>query len=95
MGIHSGSVIRDSVTDPESFPAASARKQANSLSSKPFHAIAGRTLRHWTIDRRQIVGRFLQPALALPFAEQPGGSQFHLLALKLARVRSELAHRVS
>jgi hypothetical protein len=73
----------------------STRKQANSLSSKPVHAIAGRTLRHWTIDSQEFAGKFMQPALALPFSEQPGGGQFHLLALKLARVKSELAHRIS
>ena len=65
------------------------------MSSKPVHAIAGRTLRHWTIDSREFVGKSQQPALALPYSEQRGGGQFHLLASKLARVKSELAHSVS
>jgi hypothetical protein len=65
------------------------------MSSQPVHAIAGRTLRHWTINSREFVGESLQPALVLPYSEQPGGGQLHLLALKLARVKSELAHRVS
>jgi hypothetical protein len=65
------------------------------MSSKPVHAIAGRTLRHWTINSQEFVGESVQPAPALPYSEQPGGGQFHLLALKLARVKSELAHRVS
>jgi hypothetical protein len=65
------------------------------MSSQPVHAIAGRTLRHWTIDSREFVGGSQRPAPALPYSEQPDGGQFHLLALKLARVKSELALRVS
>ena len=64
------------------------------MSRKPIHAIAGRTLRHWTIDSREFLGGSQQPAPALPYSEQPKGGQFHFLASKLARVKSELAHRV-
>jgi len=63
------------------------------MSSQPFHAIAGRTLRHWTIDSRESVGTFQRPAPPVPYAEHPDGDQFHRLASKLARVKSDLAHR--
>ncbi len=64
---------------------------------EPVHAIASRTLRHWTINSnsREFVGGSQQPAPAVPYSEQPDDGQFHLLASKLARVKSELAHRVS
>ena len=65
------------------------------MSSQAVHAITGRTLRHWTIDSREVVGRFQRPAPALPYSEQHDGGQVHLLASKLARVKSELARRVS
>jgi hypothetical protein len=65
------------------------------MSSQPVHAIAGRTLRHWTIDSREFVGGSQRPAPAVPYSEQPDGGQFHLLALKLARVMSELARRIN
>jgi hypothetical protein len=67
----------------------------NLMSSKPVHAIAGRTLRHWTIDSQEFVGKSQQAAPALPYSEQPGRNQFHLLVSKLARVKSELVRRVS
>ena len=63
------------------------------MSSQPVHAIAGRTLRHWTINSREFVGGSQQPAPALPYSEQLEGSQFHVLASKLARVKSEVARR--
>ncbi|HEX9112893.1 MAG TPA: hypothetical protein VF888_00980 [Nitrospirota bacterium] len=63
------------------------------MSSQPVHAIAGRTLRHWTIDSRESFGGSQRPAPAPPYSEQPDGGQFHRLASKLARVKSELAHR--
>jgi len=61
--------------------------------NQPVHAIAGRTLRHWTINSREFVGESQRPALAMPYSEQADGGQFHRLASKLARVKSELAHR--
>ena len=64
------------------------------MSSQPIHAIKGRTLRHWTIDSREFLGGSQQPAPAPPYSEQHDGGQFHFLASKLARVKSELAHRV-
>jgi hypothetical protein len=63
------------------------------MSKQPVHAIAGRTLRHWTINSREFVGGSQQPAPPLPYSERLEGSQFHLLASKLARVKSELARR--
>ncbi len=65
------------------------------MRSQSVHAIAGRTLRHWTINSGEFVGGSQRPAPALPYSEQPDGGQFHLLALKLALVKSELALRVS
>jgi hypothetical protein len=81
------------VTDPESFPR-SPQKAGTLMSNQPVHAIPGRTLRHWTIDSREFVGGSQRPAPALPYSEREGG-QFHLLASKLARVKSELALGVS
>jgi hypothetical protein len=65
------------------------------MSNQAVHAITGRTLRHWTIDSREVVGRFQRPAPALPYSEPPDGNQVRLLASKLARVKSELTRRVS
>ena len=65
------------------------------MRSKPVHAIPSRTLRHWTINSQEFVGGPQPPAPTLPYSEQLDGGQFHLLASKLARVKSELAHRVS
>jgi hypothetical protein len=65
------------------------------MSNQAVHAITGRTLRHWTIDSREVVGGSQRPAPALPYSEQPDGGQVHLLASKLARVKSELTRRVS
>jgi hypothetical protein len=59
------------------------------------HAISGRTLRHWTIDSRDFVGGSERPAPALPYLEQPDGDQVHLIASRLARVKSDLARPVS
>jgi len=64
------------------------------MNSRPVRAIAGRILRHWTINSRAFVGGSQRPAPALPYSEQVDGGQFHRLALKLARVKSELARRV-
>jgi hypothetical protein len=65
------------------------------MSSQPARAIGGRTLRHWTINSREFVGGSERPAPALLYSEQVDGGQFHRLALKLARVKSELARRIS
>jgi hypothetical protein len=65
------------------------------MSSQAVQAIAGRTLRHWTIDSREVAGGSQRAAPALPYSEQPEGGQVHLLASKLARVKSELVRRVS
>lgn len=65
------------------------------MSSQAVHAIAGRTLRHWTIDSREVVGGSQRPAPALPYSEQPDGGQVHRLATRLSRVKSDLARRVS
>jgi hypothetical protein len=56
---------------------------------------AGRTLRHWTINSRDFIGRSQRPAPTLPYSEQPEGDQFHRLASKLAEVKSRLALRTS
>jgi hypothetical protein len=56
---------------------------------------AGRTLRHWTINSRDLVGISQRPAPTLPYSEQPDGGQFHRLALKLAEIKGNLARRVS
>lgn len=84
------------VTDPKSFHGISARQKAGTLmSNQAVHAIAGRTLRHWTIDSRDFVGGSERPAPALPYLEQPDGDQVHLIASRLARLKSDLAHPVS
>jgi hypothetical protein len=57
---------------------------------QPVHAIAGRTLRHWTIDSQKFVGESQEAAPALPYSEERAGGQFQLLASKLARVKSEI-----
>jgi hypothetical protein len=64
------------------------------MSSQPVHAVAGRTLRHWTINTQEFVGGSQQPAPALPYSQHAEGSQTDRLALKLGRVKSELARRV-
>jgi hypothetical protein len=65
------------------------------MSSQAVPAVAGRTLRHWTIDSRKSAEGSQRPAPALPYSEEPDGGPFHLLASKLAVVKSELARRVS
>jgi hypothetical protein len=65
------------------------------MTNHAVHAISGRTLRHWTIDSRDFVGGPERPALALPYLEQPDGGQVHLLASRLARVKSDLARPIS
>ena len=82
--------------DDNRVPASGLGKKAGTLMSRqPVHAIAGLTLRHWTTNSREFVGGSQRPAPPLPYSEQVDGVQFHRLALKLARVRSELARRVS
>jgi len=82
------------VTDPEG--SRGLRKTAGTLmSSQSVHAISSRTLRHWTIDSRDVVGGSQWPAPALPFSEQPDGARIHLLVSRLARVKSDLARRFS
>ena len=76
-------------------PASGLGKKAGTfLSSKPVHAIVGRTLRHWTINSQEFVGGSQRPAPAPPYSEEVEGGQSRL-ALKLARVKSELARRIS
>jgi hypothetical protein len=65
------------------------------MTIQPVHAIVGRTLRHWTIDSREFLGQSQEAAPALPYSERYDGGQFHLLASKLARVKSELERCVS
>jgi hypothetical protein len=65
------------------------------MSSQPVQAIAGRTLRHWTIDSREFDGGSQRPAPAPPYSEQLDGGQLYRLASKLTQVKSELARRVS
>jgi hypothetical protein len=60
------------------------------MTIQPVHAIAGRTLRHWTVDSRNFVGESQEAAPALPFSEERAGGQFQLLASKLARVKTDL-----
>jgi len=59
------------------------------------HAIAGLTLRHWSIDSGKFVGGFQQPAPALPYEERADRGQLFRLVSKLARVKSEVARPVS
>lgn len=61
------------------------------MSSHTIHAIAGRTLRHWTIDSRKFVGGPQRPAPAQPYSEPADGGQVDLLVSKLARLKSDLA----
>jgi hypothetical protein len=68
------------------------KKEGTPMSSQPFHAIAGRTLRHWTIERRQSVGDLQWPAPPPPYSEHPDGDPLRRLASKLARVKSDIAH---
>jgi len=63
------------------------------MSSQPVAAIAGRTLRHWTINSREFVGGSQRPSPTPPYSEQPDGGRFQRLALKLAEVKGELARR--
>jgi len=65
------------------------------MTNQAVHAIAGRTLRHWTVDSRDFVGGSQRPAPALSYLEQPDGDQVHLIASRLARVKFDLARRVS
>jgi len=65
------------------------------MSSQPAHAIAGQTLRHWSIDNRQFPGGVQRPAPAQPYAERAHGGELLRLASKLARVKSELTRHAS
>ena len=65
------------------------------MGNQAVHTIAGRTLRHWTIDRQEVGEGSQSPAPALPYSEQPDGGQVHLLVRKLARLKSDLARRLS
>jgi hypothetical protein len=64
------------------------------MGSQSVHAVAGRVLRHWTIDSRAFVGGSQRPARAHPYSESAEGGLFHRLASALARVKRELPHRV-
>jgi hypothetical protein len=83
------------VTDPKSFPAVFPKRAGTFMTMEPVHAIAGRTIRHWTTDSREFVGEFQEAAPALPYTERHDGGEFHLLASKLERVKSALERRVS
>jgi len=50
------------------------------------------TLRHWTINSQEFVGGSERPAPAPSYSEKADGGQIQLLASKLARVKSALAH---
>ena len=50
------------------------------------------TLRHWTINSQEFVGGLERPAPAPSYSEKADGGQIQLLASKLARVKSALAH---
>jgi hypothetical protein len=63
------------------------------MTNQALHAIAGRVLRHWTIDGREVFGGSQRPAPTVPYSEAPDGGQVHLLASKLARLKSDLARR--
>jgi hypothetical protein len=65
------------------------------MTNQAVHAIAGRTLRHWTIDNREVGGGSQRPAPALPYSEAPDGGHVHLLASRLARLKSDLGRRPS
>ncbi len=65
------------------------------MSSQAVHAITGRILRHWTIDRPEVDGGSQRPAPALPYSEPLDGDPVALLASKLARLKSDLARRSS
>jgi hypothetical protein len=65
------------------------------MSSQPVHVIAGRTLRHWTIDSREFDEGSQRPAPAPPYSKQPDGGQLYRLASKLAQVKSEFARRAN
>ena len=65
------------------------------MGNEPVHVITGRTLRHWTLNNQEFVGQSQRPAPAPLFSERRDGGQFSLLASKLARVKSDLALRVS
>jgi hypothetical protein len=82
------------VTDPESFLRGFRESAGPFMSSHAVHAIAGRTLRHWTIDSREVGGGSEWPAPALPYSQPPDGCQVHLLVSKLARLKSLLARRL-
>jgi hypothetical protein len=83
------------VTDPESFPAVFPKRAGILMTMEPVHAIAGRTIRHWTTDSREFIGEFQEAAPALPYTERHDGGDSYLLASKLARVKSALERRVS
>ncbi|HXM79617.1 MAG TPA: hypothetical protein VOA00_10320 [Thermoanaerobaculia bacterium] len=55
-------------------------------------ATAPLTLRHWTINSQEFVGGSERPAPAPSYSEKGDGGQIQLLASKLARVKSALAH---
>lgn len=63
------------------------------MSSQSVHAITGRTLRHWTINRREFVGGAQRPSPPMPFSEPEGGGQFERVASKLAEIKAELTRR--
>jgi hypothetical protein len=86
-------------TDPiqptaECPPPVSGRKQGF-MSSQPVHPIAGKTLRHWTVDSGEFVGGSQRTAPAKPYSEEADRGQFHRLASKLAQIKFELARRAS
>lgn len=69
------------------------KKAGPLMSSRPVHAIASQTLRHWTIDNQEFVAGSPRPAPVPSHSEWVEGGQFQLLASKLARVKSALARQ--
>jgi hypothetical protein len=65
------------------------------MNRSPRPAIAPLTLRHWTINSQEFVGGSQRPAPAPSYSENADGGQVQLLASKLARVKSALAHDAS
>ena len=63
--------------------------------NRPPRPAMPQTLRHWTINSQEFVGGSERPAPAPSFSETADGGQIQLLASKLARVKSALAHHAS
>jgi hypothetical protein len=62
------------------------------MNRTPRPTVTPLTLRHWTINSREFVGGSERPAPARSYSERTDGGRIQLLASKLARVKSALAH---